>query len=401
MIQRQTKVTSNGKAVADCLYLELRHSAVTSGALIIFSKLPSKALAAMMIAVSAVPIFALSIASAVSAKPVLAESSSNSASHVTGLAPFNNGVPANGVTWFGATLGNGKNDSSGWPGTSEIQGMIDLGAKTIRLPINPQYCVTTDGRLNPWVVKKLADDIELAIAKRRSIVLDAHTYLPFTDPHIASFWSLLAPAIEKRIGGPSPFFGIELANEPGRGSKDLSAWTNPLRGTIAAIRNAGYRGYIFAGAGDWNNATFLDKALATIGSPTVMDPLNRTIYTMHDYWNEDSNPGKTRNDQGAAVNGTINFFRRYDPALNAARKLGVKVVMSEIGGGISPTGPLPAFNGVGKNGKQLEEEYFAYAKANRDVLLGTWFWAAGKMSAGYRHKVEAGNLHTKELQGFW
>ncbi|RYF30452.1 MAG: hypothetical protein EOO38_32385, partial [Cytophagaceae bacterium] len=193
-------------------------------------------------------------------------------------------------------------------------------------------------------------------------------------------------------------------NEPGRGSKDLTLWTEPLRTTIKAIRASGYQGYIFAGAGDWNNAAFLPKALAEVrrtGGATAMDPFNRTIYTMHDYWNKDRNPGKTRNDQGTAVNGTINMAARYNPALNAARKLGVKIVMSEIGGGISPTGPLPAFNGIGKNGEQLEEDYFAYAKANLDVLIGTWFWMAGKVKANYRHKVEAGNPHTKSLQKFW
>jgi hypothetical protein len=43
----------------------------------------------------------------------------------------------------------------------------------------------------------------------------------------------------------------------------------------------------------------------------------------------------------------------------------------------------------------------AYANANRDVLIGSWFWMGGRVGS-YRHKVEAGNQHTIALQrGMW
>ena len=320
------------------------------------------------------------------------------------LTPFNNGKPANGATWFGATLGDGKYRGNGWPSTADMKSMTDLGVKAVRLPFKPQYCLNPDGTLNQWVIERLARAIKYNTERNVATVLDAHTYKPFSDPEVANFWSLFAPAMERAIGGPSPFFGIELSNEPGRGSKDLSVWTEPLRETIHSIRRAGYHGYIFAGAGDWNNMIFLRKALAEVertGGATAMDPINRTIYTGHDYWNKDNSPGKTRNDQGSAVDGTIDFAKRYGPTLALARKLGVKVIMGEIGGGISPAGPLPAFNGVGKDGKQLQEEYFGFAKAHEDVLVGTWFWMGGKVKSNYRHKVEAGNAHTRDLQAFW
>lgn len=320
------------------------------------------------------------------------------------IAPFNNGQPANGVAWFGATNGDGKNKGTGWPKQSDMQRLIDLGVKTIRIPILPRYCLNAEGLPNEWVLNNLKDNIKFNMRHGVSTVIDAHTYLPFTDPRVGEFWSVFGPALEIAIGGPSPLFGIELANEPGKNSKDLRMWTEPLRKTIKDVRNAGYEGYIFAGAGDWNNMTFLPNALAEVertGGVTAMDPLNRTIYTGHDYWNKDSDPDKTRNDRGQWVDGTINIARRYDRALIAARKIGAKIVLGEIGGGISPNGPIPAFNGIGKDGRQLQEEYFSYAKANEDVLIGTWFWMAGKTSAGYRHKIEAGNTHTISLQKFW
>lgn len=320
------------------------------------------------------------------------------------IGPFNNGKPANGATWFGASLGDGKHNGNGWPKISDMQGMIDLGVKTIRLPIAPQYCLNENGSINTWVVNTLATNIKFNMMHGVSTVLDAHTYLPFTDPAVAKFWSVFAPAIEKAIGGATPLFGIELANEPGKSSKDTTLWTEPLRKTIKDVRSSSYQGYIFAGAGDWNNMTFLATALAEVertGGVTAMDPYNLTIYTGHDYWNKDSNPGKTRNDQGFAVDGNINIALRYNSALIVARRIGAKIVMSEIGGGISPNGPLPAFNGIGKDGNQIQDEYFVYAKANQDVLIGTWFWMAGKTSVNYRHKIEAGNAHTKSLQKFW
>ncbi len=320
------------------------------------------------------------------------------------LPAFNNGKPANGATWFGCTLGDGKHSGRGWPKTTDMQVMINLGLKAIRLPIEPKYCLNADGTLNTWAVDTLATNIKYNMARVVPSVLDAHIYLPFSDPVIAAFWSLFGPAIEKAIGGPTPLFGIELSNEPGKGSKDLALFTEPLRATIRTIRVAGYQGYIFAGAGDWNNMTFLPLALAEIertGGVTAMDPYDRTIYTGHDYWNKSSDPAKTRNDQGTAVDGKIDIAKRYGPALVVARRIGAKVCITELGGGIAPGGPLPAFNGIGKNGLQIQEEFFAYAKANEDVLIGTWFWMGGKTEVGYRHKIEAGNPHTKALQKFW
>ena len=327
-----------------------------------------------------------------------------SAEQAATLASFAYDKPANGVAWFGATLGDGKHSGSGWPKVADMRSMVDLGVKTVRLPIDPRYCLNADGTINEWVVKTLATAIKFNITHGVSTVLDAHTYLLFSDPAVANFWARFAPAMETAIGGPSPLFGIELANEPGKGNKDLTVWTEPLRKTIRAIRTAGYQGYIFAGAGDWNNMTFLQLALTEVertGGVKAMDPYNRTIFTGHDYWNKDGNPGKTRNDQGTTVDGTIVIANRYGPTLAVARRIGAKVVMSEIGGGIAPGGPLPAYNGVGRNGAALTAEYFAFAKANEDVLIGTWFWMAGKVKADYRHKVEAGNPHTKALQKFW
>lgn len=322
---------------------------------------------------------------------------------IDALAPFNNGKPANGAAWFGASLGAGRN-GTGWPKAADMAGMASLGAKAVRLPFKSAFCINADGTVNAWVVREMATRVKENAAKGVATVLDDHSYLLFNDPAIAAFWTVFGPAMESAIGGPSPMFGIELANEPGKGSKDLALWAEPLRVTIKKIRDAGYKGYIFAGAGDWNNMTFLARALEEVertGGVTAMDPLNRTIYTGHDYWNKDADPGKSRNDQGVAVDGTIDMAKRYGPTLTIARRIGAKVCMSEIGGGISPEGPLPAFNGVGKDGQQLQEEYYAFAKANEDVLIGTWFWMAGKVTATYRHKIEAGNPHTKSLQTFW
>jgi hypothetical protein len=359
----------------------------------------------LLTAAAAVSIVALS-AAAVTPKPrpVSASAPGSTLKPRSTLAPFNNGKPANGAAWFGATLGDGKTKGTGWPSRTDMQSMIDLGVKAIRLPFQPRYCLNPDGTLNPWVLNTLAQTIKYNMARNVSTALDAHTYKSFNDPAVARFWALFAPAIEKAIGGPTPLLGIELSNEPGRSSKDLSLWTEPLRQTIWQIRAAGYQGYILAGAGDWNNMVFLEKALTEVkqtGGATAMDPFNRTIYTGHDYWNKDSNPAKTRNDQGAAVDGTINIVRRYGPTIAIARKLGVKLVMSEIGGGISPQGALPPLNGVGKDGKQLQSEYISYAKANEDVLIGSWFWAGGKISKTYRHRVAPGNEHTTSLQSLW
>ena len=139
-----------------------------------------------------------------------------------------------------------------------------------------------------------------------------------------------------------------------------------------------------------------------IGGLKALDPLERTIFTMHDYWGKHSDPARTGNDQSPYVDGEIDIAKRYGPAIDALRAIGAKAVMSEIGGGITPEGPMPPYEGRGKDGKQLQEEYFAWAKENRDVLLGSWFWMGGKAGDNYRHKIAAGNEHTKSLQdGLW
>ena len=321
------------------------------------------------------------------------------------LPAFNKGRPADGAAWFGASLGNG-NVGRGWPSrTKDLQPLIDLGVRTIRLPLKRQFCFKVDGTINRWVLDNLVGAATYCISRGVSFVIDDHNYSPFTNSDVARFWTAFAPAIEAGIGGPNPLFGIELQNEPAKGLKDWDVWAPSLRATIVAIRNAGYQGYIFAGWGNWNNIRQTGRAMQEVkkvGGIKALDPLNRTIFTAHDYWGKSSNPGKSGNDQSPYVDGTINFAKRYGPALDALRAIGAKVVMGEIGGGITPTGPMPAYEGKGKNGKQLQEEYFAFAKANRDVLLGTWFWAGGKMGNGYRHKIARGNEHTRSLQnGLW
>jgi hypothetical protein len=314
------------------------------------------------------------------------------------LAPFNLGRVSNGVAEFGASTGDGKWTGNNWPGTGEMQRTIDLGVNSMRIPIRLRYCFNEDGTINTWVLNRLANDIKYNMQHGILTGLDAHEYKFFDDTRVARSWAVLAPAIEKAIGGPSPLLAIELSNEPGEGSKDLTRWTEPLRSTIRTIRASGYQGYILAGAGDWNNATFLDEALLTVeatGGVLAMDPYNRTIYTMHDYWNDG------RNDQSQYISSNLSLAARYDPALAVGRRIGAKILMSEIGGGVTPTGPLTPKAAGGKDGRQIEIEYFAYAKANKDVLVGTWWWAGGDIGATYRHKVAAGNEHTTLLQGFW
>ncbi|MFL0588246.1 cellulase family glycosylhydrolase [Sphingomonas sp. Ag1] len=321
------------------------------------------------------------------------------------LAPFNNGRPADGAAWFGASLGKGIK-GQGWPNRAkDLQPMIDLGMRAIRLPLKRDFCFEADGSINTWVLDNLISAARYCIGKGVAFVIDDHKYSPFTNPDIARFWTAFAPAIEKGIGGPNPLFGIELQNEPAKGAKDWDVWAPSLAATIVLIRNAGYKGYIFAGWGDWNNARQTVRAMAEvrkIGGMKALDPLKRTIFTMHDYWGKHSDPARTGNDQSPYVDGEIDIAKRYGPAIDALRAIGATAVMGEIGGGITPQGPMPAYEGKGKDGKQLQQEYFAFAKANRDVLLGSWFWAGGRMGETYRHKVAAGNEHTRSLQqGLW
>lgn len=346
-------------------------------------------------------------------------------STVAPLAAFGNGKPVDGLAWFGASLGSG-NSGTGWPDfPKHIAPVIALGVKAIRFPFKRDFCLMPDGSVNLWVLNKIIGISKDCMKAGVAVAWDDHKYGYFTDPGITAFWSMFAPLLEngtgkpdskyphteKGIGGPNPLFMIELQNEPGKGSKDWALWTQPLTATIRAIRNAGYKGYIGAGWGDWNNASQAVRAADEIqkaGGLTSIDPLNRTIYTMHDYWGKHSDPAKTRNDQSEWVDGMIDMSKRYGPAVEAFRKIGGKLIVSEIGGGITPEGPMPPFEGAGKDGKQLQEDYFAFAKANRDTLLGSWFWAGGKINETYRHKIVTKaadgsvNEHTQSLMsGLW
>ena len=309
-------------------------------------------------------------------------------------------VPRNGLAWFGPSVTNG------WAKGSSLEYWIEKGARVIRYPIKRELCYSADGTMSDWVINHLVTMAKICLNANVAFIPDDHSYSKIGDPEVEAFWAELATRVEAGLGGYNPLFGIEWQNEPGGASTYWTEWGPGVVSAVKTVRDAGYQGNIFMGWGDWNNARQGVKALTIIeelGGVKAIDPLDRLMFTMHDYWSWSDDYGKRNNDRSPYVHGGISIEDRYGAVVAKARDMGAKIVMSEIGGGVTPTGPMQPFPGTGnKTGLDLQKEYLAFAKANEDTLIGTWWWAGGRMKDSYQHKVgEPNPQHLGMLMEQW
>jgi len=314
--------------------------------------------------------------------------------------PLNGPCVSGGETNAGAINGNG------------ISAIIAGGAKAMRFalrsttimpggPPSPLHGKPTIGPAGgdfTWWLKTVVDYAKRCDKADVAFVLDNHTYRQIDDPDIGAFWAAFGAAIKTALGGKFPKkFGIELVNEP---KSNWPAYAAGLKANIKTIRDAGVDCTLFADHGFYSKYSEFAKAMAlldAVGGPEAIDPLNKTIFIVHDY------PTPSGNDSPAVIKKGMDVRKRYTPFLEEARRRKVCVVMGEIGLGGGSKGFIPAEEGGTMDGKQFLTDYIALAAEYADVLKGTWGWGAGKFGATYPFHIELNPIgeHGAMLKEWW
>lgn len=315
-------------------------------------------------------------------------------------------TPNNGICMSGGET------SAGPVNGATVAGYFAWGVKAIRFalrsttimpggPASPLHGKPTIGPAGgdfSWWLKTMTDFAKRCDKADVAFVLDNHTYRQIDDPDIGAFWATFGAALKQSLGGKFPAkFGIELVNEP---KSNWPAYAAGLKANIKTIRDAGVDCTLFADHGFYSKYSEFPKAMAlldAVGGPEAIDPLNKTIFIVHDY------PTPSGNDTPAVIKKGMDVRKRYTPFLDEARRRKVCVVMGEIGMGGGNGKFLPAEEAGGLDGEGFVKAYNELAREYSDVLKGTWCWSTGRVSTGYPFRLNSmtDGPHSLLVQDLW
>lgn len=279
----------------------------------------------------------------------------------------------------GAEFGHGVGDVYGthytWPTNQEIDYYASKGMKLIRLPFLFHRVMQSAD------MTRLLATVDYGATKGITFILDPHEYgmidgVPVSNPAartaFVNYWTAFANATKAKTN-----IYYELINEPmglsdpkGISAADWLAAANPA---IAAIRATGADHLILVPGTDWTGAhSWMDNNAAVMGG--VVDPLNKYVYTAHQYLDSDKS-GRNRDAVlGLGSTALVNMT-------NWARGLGKQIILGEFGFA-NPEGNVEA------------EALLDYMDANRDVWAGWTYWAGGPWWGEYMFTIEPLSLTT-------
>jgi endoglucanase len=259
-----------------------------------------------------------------------------------------------------------------YPSSQEVDYFAGLGFNCLRLPflwerLQPDLNAAFDSEEKALLERLVAD----VTRKGLTAVIDPHNYArrrvredDWSHEHLIGsptvptesfldFWRRLAEMFtdnERVILG--------LVNEP----FDISAaqWLEIANRAIAAIRSSGARNLIavpgtqFSGAHSWlrSGNTALEG---------VIDPLNRYVIEVHQYFDHDSSGKSPEAMSGSCGSERLQDFQAW------ARQKRVKAFLGEFGGADNPA----SHNALADICQEMS--------ANADVWLGWTAWSAGPL----------------------
>jgi endoglucanase len=270
---------------------------------------------------------------------------------------------------FGHGVGDVYNTHYTWPTNQEIDYYAAKGMTWMRLPwLFHRIIQSAD-------MTRLLATIDYGATKGITFILDPHEYgmingVPVSDPTartaFVNYWTTVANATKAKTN-----IYYELMNEPMNisvpGGITASDWLVAANAAIAAIRATGATQLILVPGTDWTGAhSWMNNNAAVMGG--VVDPLNKFVYTAHQYL--DSDRSGTHRDAVAGLGSTalINMT-------NWARGLGKQIILGEFGFA-SPEGTVEA------------TALMNYMKANNDVWAGWTYWAGGPWWGEYMFTIE-------------
>jgi aryl-phospho-beta-D-glucosidase BglC (GH1 family) len=189
-----------------------------------------------------------------------------------------------------------------WPATETMTFLAARGITTIRLPFRwERMQPTVNGALESAEVARLLATIDAAAAAGIDVVVDLHNYGAYwaSDPygtgwrkplsvtgwlrteHLADLWRRLSEVLSGRPG----VIAYDLMNEPVAMPGGATTWEIASQLVVSVIRARGDSTRIMVEGYGWSGpASFVSQHPA---GPWIVDPLDRTFYEAHHYFDCD------------------------------------------------------------------------------------------------------------------
>lgn len=269
----------------------------------------------------------------------------------------------------------------------------DKGFRLQRLPFRwERLQPTPGGALNPSEVTNIRRCADWAKGHGARLILDCHNYaryvmpingvptpcalgqrvgqgVPITPEHLTNLWLRISDALGDHVG----IDGWGLMNEP----HDMGRipWSSVSQDVVKALRAEGDTKRIFVAGDGWSNA----QRWADINGarPWIQDPLGRTVYEAHCYF-DSSGKGKY----------VRSFAKEYDEDPRIMNR-GVERVMPFIDWcrRNRVAGMIGEF-GVPANDPAWEEVVRRFLRALDDAAMEAVYWAAGEWWGRYPLSIQ-------------
>ena len=282
------------------------------------------------------------------------------------------GVNTAGAEFAADRLPGRANFDYHYPSVDELADAVSAGSNVIRLPFLWERLQPVLGEpFDEVESKNLEAAVRSARAMKLAVVLDPHNFGAFKGKPIGSddvpaamfveFWLRLVRLFPKDDG-----IILGLMNEPNKQS--ARDWAAIAQEAVLAIRATGSTQWILAPGSYWSGAHSWTAIIAGSSNADAfknfVDPLNRTIFEMHQYFDSDSS-GTHRNCVSPDVG--VERLKRAEAWLKAVNQRGF---LGEFGASTDPV-CLEAL-------RRLLHEV-----ENNSVWIGWTYWAASAWFGDY------------------
>ena len=193
--------------------------------------------------------------------------------------------------------------------------------------------------------------------------------VPVKPEHLVDLWVRISNALGDHIG----IDGWGIMNEPH--SLGRVPWSTVSQDVVKALRAAGDKKRVFVGGDEWSNAQRWTEINGT--HPWINDPLGRTVYEAHCYFDSTGTGKYTRSfaeeyeDDPRLMNRGV---ERVMPFIDWCRRNRVKGMIGEFGVPTKDAG--------------WEEVVRRFVKALNDAAMEGVYWAAGEWWGTYPLSIQ-------------
>ncbi|WP_263771184.1 glycoside hydrolase family 5 protein [Propionivibrio soli] len=286
------------------------------------------------------------------------------------------GVNLAGAEFNGTRLPGVLNKDYVYPSQKDLAYFRGIGMNVVRVPIRWERIQRIpNAPLDTAELDQLRRTVVAAQQLDLCVLIDLHNYGRYngiavgTDPLPASAFTDVWLKLGQVFTDPNvTMFG--LMNEPT--AIPSTQWLTIAQDTVRALRNAGVKNRLTVASPRWSGAHEWMKTLAGVSPATVFrtfeDPLNNTVFEVHQYADPDYSGTKNTCVDPALLRDVMNNVTTWAKTENK------RVFLGEFGTASTPE-CLAALRAIVEGAKD-------------PVWLGWTYWAAGPWWGTYAFSIE-------------